>query len=268
MIKNNKLVLGLILFLFVLSTSVFAADYGEGRYNLGPYGVGEDSDSGGGASSGGGGGGSGSSSSSSVQSADNTLLTLSTPDDLPGDIAQSSFQLKCVTGRCSVTANEVMDLPSEIASVVYQQLGGLFVASVRLQCDGQLGEGTAHFVLEPVEGLTCDNLRVSLVEDDGTVNNVEVEECVVNDDGSLEFTVKFVGCSYLVVWQAPEGEAQPTVAPSESMEEEVVPVEVQAATEVAGGSGVWIVLLVLVIIVGLGYLFYRKKKQTSFGMHK
>lgn len=259
---NLKSFIGLlvILSLFIFG-SVLAADYGEGRYSLGIYGQGEDSEGGGGAAGGGGGGGSGSSTSTSTQNADNTIMTLSTPDDLPGDVAESIFELTCTSGACTVTANEVSDLPGEIA-IVYETMGGSFVAAVRLVCNGNVGQGTAQFTLEPVAGTTCDNIRVSHVQDDGTVNPTDITECTIESDGSMSLSVSFEGCSYLVVWQAQEEGVQPTVAPPELTEEEVITTET-AQTAAGTGAGVWILILVLVVVILVVYFVY-KKKRTKF----
>jgi len=249
----------------IFSFSVFAHDYGSGRYSFGSFGSGEeDHVSGGGGSGGGGsgGGGGGSSASASVSDGGEASISLQVPNDLVGDVAESSFSLACLSDRCRVTANEVSDLPSEV-SAVYEGYGE-FIAAVRLQCVGDVGSSTASINIDSSAGASCDGLRVSHVSDDGSSEDASVD-CTDNGDSSLDITATFSGCSYLIVWQEFGQEVRPTTDVGDlGVETEGTGVQVEEVQSAEGVGGLWLLIIILVVIVLVVIIFMLKKKKRKF----
>lgn len=269
MVKIRSIFLFLIV-ISLLSFSVYAPSYGLGRYNIGSYGLGEDSGGGGGGGgggSGGGGGGSGSANTASVTDGGESTVSVDTPNDLLGDPMESSFDLSCLSDSCSVTVNEVaQDTLPEDATGVVVEAGGEFLAAVQLECTGDVGSSSASLSLSDLsEDTSCDDLKVTFVHDGGSKEEAGVE-CSDNrgSGGNVEITASFSGCSYLVVWKAGE-EVAPTV-PVEVGGEEVgvseegagVGVQSAVGTRFAGIVGLLVALVVIIIV---GYFVFKKKKR-------
>ena len=257
--KNIFLYLTFLISLCLLSSLVFATDYGSGRYGFGTYGNGEEDHRAGGGGAGGGGAGGGSRSSASVSDGGEAVINLQVPNDLENDVAESSFTLSCLSDRCTVTANEISDLPSEV-SAVYEGYGE-FIAAVRLQCVGDVGSSTASINVDSSACANCEGLRVSRVSDDGSAEDSSVD-CNDNEDSSLDVTATFSGCDYLVVWQEFGEEVRPTTDTGAfDVETEGAGVQVEEVQSAEGAGGLWLLVGLLVVVVLVIVIVALKKRR-------
>lgn len=262
--RGLKLFIILSLVLILIST-VYAAQFGKGRYNIGSYGQGEeeDQDSGGGA-----GGPTKTKTTGGSITGSGSSFSLQTPDDLEDSLSSNS-DFNCASGTCTVKVKEVIQegLPNTVAVNV----GGTVLGAIQLECNGELGTSTTTFTINAQDGVSCDNINVEKIKDDGTKD--EVNNQCQSTDTTLTVTATYSGCSYLILSKTGEEQPQPEVVtpttPETTGEEQPKPVSltsdtVPITTDLIGKGGIIIILLALVVLIILiAVIFIIKKKKAQ-----
>lgn len=252
---KKGVVICLILFLILVS-SVFAAQFGRGRYNIGSYGLGEED-------SGGPSGGSGTAAKTSGGSiiGSGSSFSLQTPDGLEDGVFSAS-DFNCAN-TCTVKVKEIAQagLPSSI-SVSFE---GIFLGAIQLECtNGNLETGATTFTINAQEGLSCDNIKVDKLKDDGTQDEVNFQ--CSSSDSTLTVTATYSGCSYLIVSKSQteqQQEVAPQVEEKKPQEQQPLPPTTIAPPEVIGKGGMIGLILGLVVLLILGFAVYIMNKKKK-----
>lgn len=164
----------------------------------------------------------------------------------------------------SQIAQQVKTLTSEGDAAAVKVLGGY-----SMKCTGEIGENTAEFSVDLValsdftDSLECDDITISTL--DGSVKPATVSNCR-QDQGNLKLNAAYTGCQNYVVVFAKGGQAVQTV-PSETQagtsEGTSTTSEQPSQTEAVKPSKLGLILVILgvIVILGVGYLVFRRKQH-------